>query len=125
MYANVLSPCQVSGCPTPACCLQMVKLKAFGKFENTTDALAAAASLVDSKLSKGEHPLPPCPAGLTVMRKLRALVASLVVCAASCTSSRNVPHPILLTADFVGTEHDICRGIEDQRQRLAPCTLSR
>ncbi len=32
----------------------MVKLKAFGKFENTTDALAAAASLVDSKLSKGE-----------------------------------------------------------------------
>eukprot|EP00891_Asterochloris_glomerata_P000764 jgi/Astpho2/764/e_gw1.00016.56.1_t len=33
--------------------LKMVKLKAFGKFENTTDALAAAASLVDSKLSKG------------------------------------------------------------------------
>lgn len=32
----------------------MVTLKAFGKFENTTDALAAATSLVDSKLSKGE-----------------------------------------------------------------------
>lgn len=31
----------------------MVTLKAFGKFENTTDALAAATSLVDSKLSKG------------------------------------------------------------------------
>ncbi|MEW5302737.1 MAG: hypothetical protein WDW38_004153 [Sanguina aurantia] len=32
---------------------KMVTLKAFGKFENTTDALAAATSLVDSKLSKG------------------------------------------------------------------------
>ena len=31
----------------------MVKLKAFSKFENTTEALAAATSLVDSKLSKG------------------------------------------------------------------------
>jgi len=30
-----------------------VKLKAFSKFENTTDALAAATALVDSKLSKG------------------------------------------------------------------------
>ncbi len=34
--------------------LQVVKLKAFSKFENTTEALQAAASLVDSKLSKGE-----------------------------------------------------------------------
>ena len=33
----------------------MVKLKAFSKFENTTEALQAAASLVDSKLSKGER----------------------------------------------------------------------
>ena len=32
---------------------QVVKLKAFSKFENTTEALQAAASLVDSKLSKG------------------------------------------------------------------------
>lgn len=30
-----------------------MKLKAFSKFENTTEALQAAASLVDSKLSKG------------------------------------------------------------------------
>lgn len=30
-----------------------MKLKAFSKFENTTDALAAATALVDSKLSKG------------------------------------------------------------------------
>lgn len=37
------------------CCyyVQVVKLKAFSKFENTTEALAAATSLVDSKLSKG------------------------------------------------------------------------
>lgn len=33
---------------------QVVKLKAFSKFENTAEALQAAASLVDSKLSKGE-----------------------------------------------------------------------
>ena len=31
----------------------MVKLKAFSKFENTTEALAGAAALTDSKLSKG------------------------------------------------------------------------
>lgn len=34
--------------------LQVVKLKAFSKFENTTEALAAATALVESKLSKGE-----------------------------------------------------------------------
>lgn len=33
--------------------MQVVKLKHFQKFENTTDALAAASALVDSKLSKG------------------------------------------------------------------------
>ncbi|KXZ47074.1 hypothetical protein GPECTOR_38g311 [Gonium pectorale] len=32
---------------------EIVKLKAFSKFENTTEALAAATALVDSKLSKG------------------------------------------------------------------------
>lgn len=32
---------------------QVVKLKSFNKFDNTTDALAAATALVDSKLSKG------------------------------------------------------------------------
>jgi len=32
---------------------KVAKLKAFGKFDNTTEALEAAASLVDSKLSKG------------------------------------------------------------------------
>eukprot|EP00877_Chromochloris_zofingiensis_P001898 jgi/Chrzof1/11709/Cz06g06120.t1 len=32
---------------------KVVKLKAFSKFENTTEALAAATALVDSKLSKG------------------------------------------------------------------------
>ena len=36
--------------------MQIVKLKAFDKFDNTTDALAAATSLGDSKLSKGEPP---------------------------------------------------------------------
>ena len=33
--------------------VQVVKLKAFSKFENNTEALASAAALVDSKLSKG------------------------------------------------------------------------
>jgi hypothetical protein len=33
--------------------LQFVKLKAFSKFDNTTEALAAATALVESKLSKG------------------------------------------------------------------------
>jgi nucleolar protein 58 len=32
---------------------QVVRLKAFSKFENTTEALAAATALVESKLSKG------------------------------------------------------------------------
>lgn len=32
---------------------QVVKLKAFSKFENTTEALASATAIVDSKLSKG------------------------------------------------------------------------
>ena len=32
---------------------KIVKLKAFSKFDNTTEALAAAAALVESKLSKG------------------------------------------------------------------------
>lgn len=38
---------------TPEKASKVVKLKAFSKFENTTEALQAAASLVDSKLSKG------------------------------------------------------------------------
>lgn len=38
---------------TSAACPQVVKLKAFSKFENTTEALAAATALVESKLSKG------------------------------------------------------------------------
>lgn len=33
--------------------LQVVKLKAFDKFENTSDALAATTLLIDSKPSKG------------------------------------------------------------------------
>lgn len=33
----------------------MVKLTAFDKFENTTDALNPASHLVDSKLPKGLH----------------------------------------------------------------------
>ena len=40
---------------TPEAAKKVVKLKAFSKFENTTEALQAAASLVDSKLSKGER----------------------------------------------------------------------
>ena len=32
-----------------------MKLRAFSKFENTTDALAAATSVGDSKLGKSEH----------------------------------------------------------------------
>ena len=36
--------------------LQIVKLKHFQKFENTTDALAAATALVDGKISKGKPP---------------------------------------------------------------------
>lgn len=39
--------------------LQFVKLKAFSKFDNTTEALAAATALVESKLSKGA-PAGPC-----------------------------------------------------------------
>jgi hypothetical protein len=42
-----------SGSPAPPKRSQIVKLKAFSKFENTTEALAAATALVDSKLSKG------------------------------------------------------------------------
>eukprot|EP00887_Chlorella_sp_A99_P002605 scaffold6.g2605.t1 len=38
---------------TPEAAKKTTKLKAFSKFENTTEALQAAASLVDSKLSKG------------------------------------------------------------------------
>ncbi len=33
--------------------MQTVKLKAFGKFESTIEALASATALGDSKLSKG------------------------------------------------------------------------
>lgn len=39
---------------------QVVKLKAFQKFENTTEALAAATSIGDSKLSKGRICSSPC-----------------------------------------------------------------
>jgi predicted DNA-binding WGR domain protein len=38
---------------TPEVARKMVKLKAFDKFESTTDALNAATHLVDSKLPKG------------------------------------------------------------------------
>lgn len=54
-----MSACDGWPKPRPACprlCTQIVKLKAFSKFENTTEALAAATSLVDSKLGKGEQP---------------------------------------------------------------------
>jgi hypothetical protein len=40
--------------PFPTAAPQVVKLKAFSKFQNTTEALAAATALVDSKLDKGE-----------------------------------------------------------------------
>jgi len=46
---------------TPEDARKVVKLKAFSKFENTTEALAAAAALVDSKLSKGAEHTPPFP----------------------------------------------------------------
>jgi len=46
---------------TPEDARKVVKLKAFSKFENTTEALAAAAALVDSKLSKGTEHTPPFP----------------------------------------------------------------
>ena len=39
---------------TTCLCWQVVKLRAFNKFENTTEALAAASALLDGKLSKGE-----------------------------------------------------------------------
>lgn len=35
------------------CYYQIVKLKAFSKFENTSEALAAATLLIDSKPSRG------------------------------------------------------------------------
>ncbi|GFQ04851.1 probable nucleolar protein 5-2 [Phtheirospermum japonicum] len=38
---------------TPDSARQVVKLKAFSKFENTSEALSAATLLIDSKLSKG------------------------------------------------------------------------
>ena len=42
-----------------------VKLKAFGKFENTAEALGAATAIADGKLSKGEGPArPPAQGGL-------------------------------------------------------------
>jgi hypothetical protein len=41
--------------------LQFVKLKAFSKFDNTTEALAAATALVESKLSKGAHQMRDSP----------------------------------------------------------------
>ena len=46
---------------TPEDARKVVKLKAFSKFENTTEALAAAAALVDSKLSKGAEHTPSFP----------------------------------------------------------------
>ena len=62
MAEKVLTPCRpcfAVPCPEkgwllrPATLdLQVVKLKSFSKFENTTDALAAATALTDSKLSK-------------------------------------------------------------------------
>lgn len=45
---------------TPEGARKVVKLKAFSKFENTTEALAAAAALVDSKLSKGLYHSTAC-----------------------------------------------------------------
>jgi hypothetical protein len=41
---------------------QIVKLKSFSKFENTAEALQAAANLVESKLSKGERVVVHSPA---------------------------------------------------------------
>lgn len=35
--------------------VQVVQLKAFQKFSTTTEALAAATAIVDSKLGKGAH----------------------------------------------------------------------
>ena len=48
---------------------QIVKLKAFSKFENTTEALAAATALVDSKLGKGAFIAPP--SGRVVLKAIR------------------------------------------------------
>lgn len=56
--------------------LQVVKLKAFSRFDNTTDALAAATALVDSKLSKGGlggQARPQCAAGPAPARRLTSV----------------------------------------------------
>lgn len=53
-YVNGAHACATSSCLWPVVIpMQVAKLKAFSKFENTAEALQAAASLVDSKLSKG------------------------------------------------------------------------
>ena len=58
---RVLPPRACLSLSRSCCCSrrpQVVKLKAFSKFENTAEALQAAASLVDSKISKGTPPPP-------------------------------------------------------------------
>ena len=52
--AAALCPCLPRTLRRPPLRVQMVKLKAFSKFQNTTEALEAATALVDSKLSKRE-----------------------------------------------------------------------
>lgn len=66
--------------------LQIVKLKAFSKFENTTEALQAATALVDSKLSKRKLVASHC---CCLERQAHSLTQPRVI---SCTrSTEEVP----------------------------------
>lgn len=75
------TPC-TSPCPP-----QMVRLKAFSKFENTTEALAAATALVESKLSKRECAEMQAPAS---SRLAPATPRRMMPCPA-CRSAAQVP----------------------------------
>lgn len=56
--------------------VQVVKLKAFSKFDNTTEALAAATALVDSKLSKGgQHMLAAAAQSSRMLHQLQNMAA--------------------------------------------------
>ena len=73
---------------TPEGARKVVKLKAFSKFENTTEALAAAAALVDSKLSKGAL-------SGNILCRLCVKTAALSACIAShCNMGISSPCPV-------------------------------
>jgi len=85
---------------------KVVKLKAFSKFENNTEALAAAAAMVDSKLSKGLKKFLKKNAGEDTLAVLDAKLGNII------------KEKLGISCIFSSQIQELARGVRSQLQGL-------